>query len=105
MYRLPHHRRQRQKPNNGFLGKMCKDFQRMSWGPNGRPMFDFMVLSTVPFITDGLRFFKRCHKPDRREFKRTAVAVGVGILLMGLVGYIVKLLQIPLILSSYQNEK
>ncbi|XP_017146075.2 protein transport protein Sec61 subunit gamma [Drosophila miranda] len=90
MYRLPHHRRQRQKPNNGFLGKMCKDFQQMSW--RGRPMFDFMVLSTVPFITDGLRSFKRCHKPDRREFKRTAVAVGVGILLMGLVGYIVKLL-------------
>ncbi|XP_022227167.1 protein transport protein Sec61 subunit gamma-1 [Drosophila obscura] len=101
MDRLQQRRRQRQKQHHGFVGKMLKDMQQMSWGPRCRPMLDSVLLPTVAFITDGMRFFKRCHKPDRREFRRTAIAVGAGILLMGAVGYLVKILHIPMILSAY----
>ncbi|KAH8587567.1 hypothetical protein B0O99DRAFT_526504 [Bisporella sp. PMI_857] len=47
------------------------------------------------FIRDGTQFINRCTKPDRREFLKISQAVGVGFLIMGAVGYIVKLIHIP----------
>jgi len=47
------------------------------------------------FIKDGTQFLNRCTKPDRREFLRICQAVGVGFLVMGAVGYVVKLIHIP----------
>ncbi|RKU45503.1 Sec61p translocation complex subunit [Coniochaeta pulveracea] len=48
------------------------------------------------FVKDGLQFMNRCQKPDKREFWKIAQAVGVGFLIMGAVGYVVKLIHIPL---------
>ncbi|KAM3064965.1 membrane component of ER translocation apparatus protein [Rutstroemia sp. NJR-2017a BVV2] len=47
------------------------------------------------FIKDGTQFINRCTKPDRREFVNISRAVGVGFLIMGAVGYLVKLIHIP----------
>ncbi|SPO03779.1 probable protein transport protein Sec61 subunit gamma [Cephalotrichum gorgonifer] len=47
------------------------------------------------FARDGVQFMKRCTKPDKKEFLRLCQAVGVGFLIMGAVGYIVKLIHIP----------
>jgi len=47
------------------------------------------------FIKDGTQFINRCTKPSRREFIKISQAVGVGFLVMGAVGYIVKLIHIP----------
>ncbi|PSS12457.1 hypothetical protein M430DRAFT_144713 [Amorphotheca resinae ATCC 22711] len=47
------------------------------------------------FIKDGTQFIHRCTKPDRREFIKISQAVGVGFLVMGAVGYLVKLIHIP----------
>jgi len=47
------------------------------------------------FIKDGSQFINRCTKPDRREFLKISQAVGVGFLVMGAVGYLVKLIHIP----------
>jgi len=47
------------------------------------------------FIKDGTQFINRCTKPDRREFIKISQAVGVGFLVMGAVGYVVKLIHIP----------
>ncbi|ESZ93197.1 hypothetical protein SBOR_6429 [Sclerotinia borealis F-4128] len=47
------------------------------------------------FIKDGTQFINKCTKPDRREFLNISRAVGVGFLIMGAVGYIVKLIHIP----------
>ncbi|PQE06210.1 membrane component of ER translocation apparatus protein [Rutstroemia sp. NJR-2017a WRK4] len=47
------------------------------------------------FIKDGTQFIHRCTKPDRREFVNISRAVGVGFLIMGAVGYLVKLIHIP----------
>lgn len=37
----------------------------------------------------------KCTKPDRNEFISISKAVGVGFLVMGAVGYFVKLIHIP----------
>lgn len=47
------------------------------------------------FIKDGTMFINRCTKPDKREFIKISQAVGVGFLVMGAVGYFVKLIHIP----------
>ncbi|SPP72903.1 protein transport protein Sec61 subunit gamma-1 [Drosophila guanche] len=104
MDRFQQRRRQRHKQNHGFVDNMLKELQKMSWAPGCRPMFDSVLLPTMGFVKDGIRFYKRCHKPDRREFKRTAIAVGAGILVMGAVGYLVKILQIPMILTAYTTD-
>jgi len=48
------------------------------------------------FLKDGLQFINRCQKPDRKEFYKISSAVGVGFLVMGAVGFVVKLIHIPL---------
>ncbi|CAK7208976.1 hypothetical protein SCUCBS95973_008189 [Sporothrix curviconia] len=48
------------------------------------------------FIKDGMQFINRCQKPDTKEFAKISQAVGVGFIVMGAVGYFVKLIHIPL---------
>ncbi|KAI4778523.1 hypothetical protein E4T52_06542 [Aureobasidium sp. EXF-3400] len=43
------------------------------------------------FVKDGTQFINRCTKPDKREFLKISQAVGVGFLVMGVIGYVVKL--------------
>ncbi|GAB7345955.1 hypothetical protein MBLNU457_4181t1 [Dothideomycetes sp. NU457] len=47
------------------------------------------------FLKDGTQFLNRCTKPDKREFIKISQAVGVGFLVMGVIGYVVKLIHIP----------
>jgi len=48
------------------------------------------------FAREGAQFINRCTKPDRREFIKISQAVGVGFLVMGACGYVVKLSMIHL---------
>ena len=48
------------------------------------------------FAMDSYRLVKRCTKPDAKEFKEIAFATTVGFLIMGFVGYFVKLIHIPI---------
>lgn len=54
-------------------------------------------LADVPrdFLRDGTQFLNRCTKPDRREFIKISQAVGFGFLIMGAIGYVIKLIHIP----------
>jgi len=47
------------------------------------------------FFKDGSQFLNRCTKPDMSEFRKISTAVGMGFLIMGAVGYVVKLIHIP----------
>lgn len=47
------------------------------------------------FLREGTQFLNRCTKPDKREFIKISQAVGVGFLVMGAIGYVVKLIHIP----------
>ena len=45
------------------------------------------------FIKDSTHLVKRCTKPDRKEFTAIAKATGIGFLIMGFVGFFVKLVR------------
>ncbi|KAI5961582.1 uncharacterized protein KGF55_003899 [Candida pseudojiufengensis] len=50
----------------------------------------------VEFFKDGSAFVKKCQKPDQKEYFKIIKAVGVGFVMMGVVGYAVKLVHIPI---------
>uniref|UniRef100_A0A060T5J7 ARAD1B04928p n=1 Tax=Blastobotrys adeninivorans TaxID=409370 RepID=A0A060T5J7_BLAAD len=45
----------------------------------------------VEFIKEGTNFINRCTKPDQKEYLKMIRAVGVGFIVMGAIGYGVKL--------------
>ncbi|KAI9793581.1 MAG: Sec61p translocation complex subunit [Piccolia ochrophora] len=53
----------------------------------------FKEIAEIPrdFLRDGTLFLNRCTKPDKREFIKISQAVGVGFVIMGTIGYFVKL--------------
>ena len=55
-------------------------------------------LSALPqeYARDGTQFIKRCQKPNMKEFMGIAQATAVGFLIMGFVGFFVKLIHIPI---------
>ncbi|CAG8898893.1 unnamed protein product [Penicillium egyptiacum] len=57
----------------------------------------FQELADIPkdFVREGSQFVRRCTKPDKREFIKISQAVGMGFLVMGAIGYFVKLIHIP----------
>ncbi|KAI9836980.1 MAG: Sec61p translocation complex subunit [Sclerophora amabilis] len=57
----------------------------------------FKEIAEIPrdFLKDGGLFLKRCTKPDKREFIKISQAVGIGFVVMGTIGYFVKLIHIP----------
>nr|GAT59018.1 predicted protein [Mycena chlorophos] len=48
------------------------------------------------FVREGNQFLTRCTKPSDKEFASICRAVGVGFAVMGFIGYIVKLIHIPI---------
>ena len=43
-----------------------------------------------------MRLVAACTKPDYKEFKKIATAVGLGMTVMGFVGFFVKIVHIPI---------
>ncbi|KAI5780828.1 hypothetical protein EDC01DRAFT_667374 [Geopyxis carbonaria] len=58
----------------------------------------FTAMAEMPrnFLRDGTQFINRCTKPDKREFIKISQAVGIGFVVMGVIGYIVKIIHIPI---------
>jgi len=54
-------------------------------------------LAEIPreFLKEGTQFLNRCTKPDKREFIKISQAVGIGFIVMGAIGFVVKLIHIP----------
>jgi len=50
----------------------------------------------VEFFKDGSAFIKKCQKSDQKEYFKIIRAVGIGFVMMGVVGYAVKLVHIPI---------
>ncbi|KYK55439.1 protein translocation complex subunit SSS1 [Drechmeria coniospora] len=48
------------------------------------------------FLKDGVQFVNKCQKPDKKEFIKISQAIAIGFLIMGTVGYVVKLIHIPI---------
>ncbi|KAI9733330.1 MAG: Sec61p translocation complex subunit [Cirrosporium novae-zelandiae] len=47
------------------------------------------------FLREGMGFINRCTKPDQREYLNISKAVGIGFLIMGVIGYVIKIIHIP----------
>ncbi|KAH8279267.1 hypothetical protein KR026_005365, partial [Drosophila bipectinata] len=81
--------------------KLCKlfpDLKCKSLAGVGRKLRDQMCLM-IPssgFFKDSMRFMKRCTKPNRQEFRRTSIAIAIGFFIMGTIGFLVKLMHIPI---------
>lgn len=45
---------------------------------------------------EGKRFIERCSKPNKEEYLSILRAVGTGFLMMGALGFVVKLVHIPI---------
>ncbi|XP_031248994.1 protein transport protein Sec61 subunit gamma-like [Pistacia vera] len=48
------------------------------------------------FSKGSVRLVKRCHKPDRKEFTKVAFRTAIGFVVMGFVGFFVKMIFIPI---------
>uniref|UniRef100_A0A7N0SZD7 Protein transport protein Sec61 subunit gamma n=1 Tax=Kalanchoe fedtschenkoi TaxID=63787 RepID=A0A7N0SZD7_KALFE len=57
---------------------------------------DSVVDPLRDFAKDSIRLVTRCHKPDRKEYTKVASRTAIGFVVMGLVGFFVKLVFIPI---------
>ncbi|BFG35438.1 hypothetical protein CerSpe_217120 [Prunus speciosa] len=57
---------------------------------------DSVVDPLRAFSKDSIRLVQRCHKPDRKEFIKVALRTAIGFVVMGFVGFFVKLIFIPI---------
>ena len=48
------------------------------------------------FYRASKRFITICKKPDSKEFSKIAFATAIGFLIMGFIGFFVKLIHIPI---------
>jgi protein transport protein SEC61 subunit gamma-like protein len=57
---------------------------------------DILIQPLHQFAKDSIHLVKKCTKPDRKEFTQIACATGIGFLIMGFIGFFVKLVHIPI---------
>ncbi|CAR25233.1 Protein transport protein SSS1 [Lachancea thermotolerans] len=50
----------------------------------------------VEFVKDGTAFIQKCKKPSNRDFLQIVRAVGIGFVAVGIIGYAIKLVHIPI---------
>lgn len=48
------------------------------------------------FAKDSIQLLNRCTKPDRREYLKISQAVAIGFAFMGMIGYVIQLVHIPI---------
>jgi len=48
------------------------------------------------FVKDSIHLVTKCTKPSRKEFLQVARATGIGFVIMGFIGFFVKLIHIPI---------
>ena len=60
------------------------------------PITENVIAPLAQFAKDSYRLYNKCQKPDRKEFSKIAIATSVGFLLMGFLGFFVKLIHIPI---------
>ncbi|KAL7062115.1 hypothetical protein AAHC03_0608 [Spirometra sp. Aus1] len=50
----------------------------------------------ISFTKASVHFFHRCTKPDRKEFKKNVIATTIGFFAMGILGFVIKLVFVPI---------
>ena len=52
--------------------------------------------TVTSFATNSVQFLQKCSKPDKKEFIKISTSCAIGFAVMGIIGYIIKLLFIPI---------
>ena len=55
-----------------------------------------IVDELIQFQKDSIFFFNRCTRPDQQEYMKILQASLMGFVVMGFIGYIIKLVFIPI---------
>ena len=55
-----------------------------------------VVDDLIQFAKDSENFFNKCTRPDRAEYTKILQASSMGFLVMGFIGYLIKLVFIPI---------
>ncbi|EDW10184.1 uncharacterized protein Dmoj_GI18672 [Drosophila mojavensis] len=102
--RLQRRRRAPRKKRKTGLAKLLPDlspnlrwtakYTHLVW--NQLMLLLLPLLPLLSFVKESLLMIKRCTKPDRQEFQRSVLAITIGFLIMGFLGFIIKLLHIPI---------
>lgn len=50
----------------------------------------------LEFVKEGRQFLAKCKKPDVKEYTKIVRAVGIGFVAVGVIGYAIKLVHIPI---------
>ena len=53
---------------------------------------DIAIKPVRDFAKDPIRLLNKCTKPDRKEFGKAVLRTGLGFIVMGFVGFFVKLI-------------
>ena len=48
------------------------------------------------FITESTQFIEKCDKPNKKKFLETASSCAIGFGIMGIIGFLLKLLFLPI---------
>ena len=52
--------------------------------------------TVVDFTRESVQFIQKCQKPDKKEFIKISTSCAIGFAIMGIIGYLIKLLFIPI---------
>lgn len=54
------------------------------------------VNELLEFFDDCIKFFNKCEKPSKKEYMKITKSCAIGFLIMGIIGYFIKLLFLPI---------
>lgn len=57
---------------------------------------DKLAEAPLEFVKEGSQFLSKCKKPDAKEYTKIVRAVGIGFVSVGVIGYAIKLIHIPI---------
>jgi len=60
------------------------------------PLQENVIIPLQKFARDATQLVLKCTKPDQKEFLAVARATSGGFLIMGFIGFFVKLIHIPI---------
>ncbi|KAH3901867.1 probable Protein transport protein SSS1 [Saccharomycodes ludwigii] len=76
---------------------MAKSTSSASAGNNNTNV-EKIVSGEAPleFVKEGVSFISKCKKPNQKEYMKIIRAVGIGFVGIGIIGYAIKLIHIPI---------
>ncbi|CRG98777.1 secretory complex protein 61 gamma subunit, putative [Plasmodium relictum] len=56
----------------------------------------YCIKGIQSFVSDSVRLIRKCTKPNKKEYTNIVYACSFGFLIMGFIGYMIKLVFIPI---------